>query len=102
MEFKELIETNFATFAQRLQEAVLEGWVLDKSNPGDVSPFGFYFAATLHKDHKSAEALRQAAVDIDAPEAPTRAEILAKARAAKAAKQSATLDVENIQEVNNA
>lgn len=93
--FRDVSETNFVAFLAEIADLTLDGWAIDKSNPGDVSPFGLHYCATMYRDANTLEKLRQAAVGIDEKPKLTRAEILEQARAAKAAK--AKLDVNTIQ-----
>lgn len=72
-----ILTPSLYVFAYELQEAIQQGWEID----GDTPPttFGIVYECGLMRE-----------VDEGFTEKPTRAEILAKARAAKKAKEGAT------------
>lgn len=76
-----VLEYNPVTLAYKIQELVLDGWLIDEDRP--LNQIGFYWECGFIRDSTAAQ--RQA--DAEQAEKPTRAEILAKARAAKAAKK---------------
>lgn len=71
---------NLAEFVKLVVEASRDGWEIDDMNPPSL--YGYFYETVLLKDENDVE-----------PPKPTRAEILAKARASKAQK-AAESDVE--------
>lgn len=72
------LDPNIGTVALKIQEMVRDGWSLDEDRP--VTLYGFMWEVWFERDATDAQ------IEKDAAEAakPSRAEILAKARAAKA------------------
>lgn len=64
---------NLAEFVKLVVEASRDGWEIDDMNPPSL--YGYFYETVLLKDENDVE-----------PPKPTRAEILAKARASKAQK----------------
>lgn len=91
--FRDITETNIVAFVAEVAAMTLDGWAIDRNQPGDCSPFGLHYTVSMYRDADTLEKLRQAAVGIEEKPKLTRAEILEKARAAKASK----LDVNTIQ-----
>lgn len=74
----------------------LDGWAVDKDFPGEAVGHNGY-TVTMFRDANTVEALRVRGATIAEKPKETRAEILARARAARAAKAiSAKLDTTTI------
>lgn len=71
---KTIQDPNLIVFINDIVAAVKDGWELDDQNPPGL--YGFYYEVQLLKDENLIE-----------PPKPSRAEILANARATKAAKK---------------
>jgi hypothetical protein len=82
---KTILHNNLEAFLKDFQDAVLDGYFLDKENP--PTTYGFSYEAILVKDDKRSR--YNAERIINGHPKLTRAEILEKARAAKDAKAQA-------------
>jgi hypothetical protein len=85
--YHDIVETSFQSFAKELELKVLDGWAIDKSNPGDViGMYGGTFTVTLSRNYETVDRFRKsAAATQDAPKL-SPAESLARARQARASK----------------
>lgn len=83
----DIVETNLASYTKELSNRLLDGWAINKTNPGDViGLYGGTFTVSLYRNAETVQRLRTKAQETqDAPK-PDRGAILAKARDAKAAK----------------
>jgi hypothetical protein len=75
---KAVLNPNLGLFVTEVAALAKEGWELDPAFPPGL--FGYHYECQMLRD----EAI------VDPPAPPTRAEILAKARAAKKAKEDTT------------
>lgn len=75
-----ILEYNPGTMSLKIQEMVEAGWSVDPDRP--LVQLGFTWECWFIRDASD----EQLAIDADAAAKPSRAEILAKARAAKAEK----------------
>ena len=91
-DFRDVVEHSVEAFVKEVVALTLDGWAVSPTCPGDSVGFGNTYTVSMFRDANTVEAFRQASVGIDEKPKLTRAEILEKARAAKAAK----LDIGNI------
>ena len=77
-----IVEYALGTFVQKIVDKIKQGWDIDPNNPASI--YGFHHECGLVRDATN-EQLESDAAELAKP---SRAEILAKARAAKAAKSS--------------
>lgn len=77
MTTKPILSPNLGIFCQMLVDHAKQGWDIDSSNPVDL--YGYMYECQMVRDEDV----------IDPPPKPTQAEILAKARAAKAERKAA-------------
>lgn len=82
-ETKSIINVNLSAFLREFQEHVQQGWEIDDNAPPNL--WGVAYETGLVRTDKSIAAM--ATRQVDAPPPLTRAEILARARAAKVAKR---------------
>jgi hypothetical protein len=78
---KQITEYNMVTFIQAIVDASKEGWKIDENNPPAF--YGRIYEVILERNASD----EQLAADAAELAKPSRAEILAKARAAKKAKE---------------
>lgn len=71
---KQILDPNLGIFVQAVIDAALQGWTIQEANPPTL--LGFCYETVMERDEDI----------VDPPAKLTRAEILAKARDAKAAK----------------
>lgn len=82
---KSILDPNLGAFVQTVIEHALQGWTIQESNPPSL--LGFYYETVMERDEDI----------VDPPAKPSRAEILAKARAAKAALKAGPVSEEATQ-----
>lgn len=86
-EFFDIIDTNLASFAKELDNRLLDGWAISKTNPGEVvGVYGGTFTISLFRNETTLERLRNKVGSMEEKPKLSRGEILAKAREAKANK----------------
>lgn len=85
----DIVEQSLETFSKELAARIKDGWAISKTNPGDVvGLYGGTFTISLYRNAVTVEELRDKVNNVaDAPRL-TRAEILERARKAKAAKKA--------------
>lgn len=84
---KVVVDANLSVFLQEVADAVRDGWSIDPVNPGNI--YGYLYEVHLLKD--------ESLIDTK----PTRADIAAGARSAKAkkaAEQAATAQSEQVEQ----
>lgn len=82
---KEIFASSFQGIMVEFQELVQQGWEIDVNNPPDF--LGFSYRATLIKNDRRAAQMAERI--LEGKPVMTRAEILEKARASRAAKKLA-------------
>jgi hypothetical protein len=86
----DIVETSLEAYTKELAARMLDGWAISKTNPGEViGLYGGTFTVSLYRDGDSVANLKERAGAAAEVAKPTRAEILAKAREARAAKAAA-------------
>lgn len=85
MTSKSVLDPNLGVFIQQIIDHALQGWTISEAFPPTL--LGFCYETVMERDESI----------IDPPAKPTRAEILAKARAAKKAKDAAEKSEESTQ-----
>lgn len=79
---RDVVEYTIEALVAEVAAMTLDGWAVSKTNPGDVIGYGVY-TVSMFRDSNTVEMLRQKAIGIAEKPKLTRAEILAKARAAR-------------------
>lgn len=93
----DITETNIAVFAKELDNRLLDGWAISKSNPGDVvGLYGGTYTISLYRNDETIARLRNKVASMQEKPKQDRATILANARAAKAAKATTKVDITTI------
>lgn len=81
----DIVEHSLSNFAKELEAKILDGWQISKTNPGAVVGFhGGTFTISLFRNAETVQRLRTRVEGVQEAPKPTRGQILAKARAAKA------------------
>lgn len=93
--YYDVIEYSIEAFVAEIVSRVKDGWVVNPSNPGDSLPFVNTFIVSMVRNDSTVKALKNIGEAITEAPKPSRAEILQKAREAKADK-AAKLDVNKI------
>lgn len=94
----DIVERNPETFVAELVARVMDGWAVSPTNPGDVLLSGT-MTVSLYRDDDTVQAAKSKLSNVSEKPKMSRAETLAVAREAKAAKgvAPAKLDVETVQ-----
>lgn len=79
---RDVVEHTVEALVAEVAALTLDGWAVSKTNPGDCIGYRVY-TVTMFRDSNTVEALRQKSAGVDEKPKMTRAEILAKARAAR-------------------
>lgn len=90
---RDVVERTVEAFVAEVVALTLDGWVVSKASPGEVIGYGTY-TVSMFRDDNTVESLRQKAAGITEKPKETRAEILARARAARGKPK---LDVATVQ-----
>lgn len=98
--YHDIVEHSVETFVAEVVARTKDGWAVSPTCPGDAVGFGSTYTVSMFRNEDTVQALKQLGESIEAKPKLTRAEILEKARAAKAANK-ATLDVNKIIEGDN-
>lgn len=85
----DIVETNLSVFVKELENRILDGWAIDKTNPGEVvGVYGGVFTVALFRNNETVQRLHSRVSTVKEDPKPSRAEILAKARQVRADKKS--------------
>lgn len=86
---RDVVEATVEAFTAEVVALVKDGWAVIEGS-GDSSPFGAMFTVSMYRDDDTVRALKEYVEGVAAAPKLTRAESLAKAREAKAAKLDVT------------
>ncbi len=87
-EGRDVLERTVEAFIAEVVAMTLDGWAVSKTSPGDAIGFGNAYAVSMYRNEDTVAALRKAGLACADKPKMTRAETLAVARAAKAAKMT--------------
>jgi hypothetical protein len=85
----DIVEHTLEAYTKELTSRILDGWIVSNTCPGEV--LGFYgstFTVSLYRNASTVDWLRSKIGNVAEQPKPTRAEILQKARDAKAARKT--------------
>ncbi len=99
IEQRDIVTYSVESLIKEVAALTMDGWVVSKDGPGDVLAYNNTFVATFVRDADTVAAMKQRAALVGDRPKPTRAEILQKARAARATKK-ALLDVNTVSVVD--
>lgn len=85
----DIVDHNLSSYTAELAKRLMDGWAISKTNPGDVvGLYGGTYTVSLYRNADTVKALKDKAAAVQDIARPSRADILAKAREAKAAKKT--------------
>lgn len=92
---RDVVASNMVAFVEELESLISDGWEVVEGT-ADAGHMGGFFTVSLYRDDKTVRNFKERVADIASAPKLSRAEILQKAREARAANQAAKLEVNNI------
>ena|SRR5437763_15078138 len=89
----DIVSHTISGFAKELEERIMDGWAISPTNRGDViGVYGGTYTISLYRNNETIQRLQSRVGGVQEDPKPSRGEILAKARQAKAERKVNTQD----------